>query len=75
MFVDYKNNYVNTFRTLRAHQKVMMGFYEKLNINLNFSDEDEEKLTEEEKIELTLKYRENLIYDSMIKKYIRGNHR
>ena len=52
-----------------------MGFYEKLNINLNFSDEDEEKLTEEEKIELTLKYRENLIYDSMIKKYIRGNHR
>ena len=52
-----------------------MGFYEKLNINLNFSDEDEEKLTEEEKIELTLKYRENLIYDSMIEEYIRGNHR
>lgn len=48
-----------------VYQRVMMSFYEKLNITPNFSEE-EEKLTEEEKIELTLKFRKNLIYDSMI---------
>jgi len=52
--------------TDHVYQRTMMGYYEKLNITPDFSDEEEEKLTEEEKIELILKYRENLIYDSMI---------
>ena len=52
--------------TDHVYQRVMMGYYEKLNVTQNFSDEEEEKMTEEEKIELILKYREKLIYDSMI---------
>lgn len=49
-----------------VYQRVMMGYYERLNITPDFSDEEEEELTEEEKTELTLEYREKLIYDSMI---------
>jgi len=52
--------------TDHVYQRVMMGYYERLNIAPDFSDEEEEELTEEDKIELTLKYREKLIYDSMI---------
>jgi len=52
--------------TDHVYQHAMMRYYEKLNVNLDLSDEEEEKITEEEKIELTLKYREKLIYDSMI---------
>jgi hypothetical protein len=48
------------------YQRAMMGYYEKFNIAPHFSDKEEEKLTEEEKMELTLKFRKKLIYDSMI---------
>ena len=52
--------------TDHVYQRVMMGYYEKLDVTPKLNDEVEAELTEEEKIELILKYREKLIYDSMI---------
>jgi len=52
--------------TDHVYQRVMMGYYEKLNIAPNFIEEEENTFTEEEKIGVALKYRESLIYDSML---------